>query len=375
MVPIQKQVFQDFKDWLGKLLATPGVEEEFLNNPPLESNVTKDFRDSPIVRAFKGSDGLPYIREPSGTPPDLRLMMSLGTDGFHPFSNSRRAATVSCTAIYMVLLSLPEHLRYQQKYLYLVTVLSGSVHSNINHSLAWLVDQILPFWEEGVYYTRTAKYILGRRTFVVIIPIVCDTEAATEISGFASHSHHNFCRRCLLQLKDIDNLDPDTWPLRDAQTHREIALEWKNSPEPGRKALFDKHGVRYTELLRLPYMDLILFTIFDVMHFGDLGNLRTHIMDIFQVDHTKLGGEGLGTSTKDNYTKPSNSTMRTIWNVIRENRNLDPQIRRLNFDVLRYICFALGLRTNTRRNASTLVKRIVEWVRVDPFFCPPIHLS
>lgn len=59
---------------------------------------------------------------------------------------------------------------------------------------------------------------------MALIPIVCDMEAATEVSGFASHSQHNFCRQCLLQLNDIDNLDPDTWPLRDAWKHKEIAL-------------------------------------------------------------------------------------------------------------------------------------------------------
>lgn len=373
VVPIQKQVFQDFRDWLGKLLATPGIEEELLNSPPPEANVTKDFRDSPIIRSFKGADGQPYIREPSGTPPELRLIMSLGADGFQT-STSHRAAKTSCTAIYMVLLSLPEHLRYQQKYLYLVTVLSGSIHSSIDHSLAWLVDQLLPFWDEGVYYARTAKYFLGRRAFVALIPIVCDTEAATEVSGFASHSQHNFCRRCLLQLKDIDNLNPDTWPLRDAQKHREIALEWKDSPRSVRAALYNQHGERYSALLGLPYMDLILFTIFDIMHLGDLGALATHAKDFFKIDPTKLGGEGLGTTTKDAYTKPSNSAMRIIWDLIRESRNPGPQLQSLSLKVLQYICFSLGLRSKLRGKAE-LVRRIVEWVSIKHLFWPPTDLS
>lgn len=370
VVPIQRQVFQDFKDWLGKLLATPGIEDELLNSPPPASNITKDFLDSHIIRTLKGSDGMPFIREPSGTSPDLRLVMSLGADGFHPFSNSRRSAHVSCTAIYMVLLSLPEHLRYQQKYLYLVTVLSGSVHSNINHSLAWLVDQLLPFWEEGVYYMRTAKYRLGRRSFVALIPVVCDTEAATEVSGFSSHTHHFFCRRCLLRLNDIDNLQPHTWPLRDSQKHRDFALQWKTGSATERKELYDTHGLRWTDLLRLPYMDIILFTIFDILHFGDLGNFRTHIMEFFKINHEALGGEGLGISTDPKSKskpklKPSNSTMRTIWNTIRENRALFLELKKLQYDLLWYICYELGLQTNTpRKNTDILVSRIVQWVRI-----------
>ncbi|KIK56021.1 hypothetical protein GYMLUDRAFT_133211, partial [Collybiopsis luxurians FD-317 M1] len=176
----------------------------------------------------------------------------------------------------MTLLSLPEHLRYQQKYLHLVTVISGKPQHNINHSLALLMDELLPFWKEGVYFLRTAEFFFGRKVFMALIPIVCDAEVAAQIAGFASHNYHFFCQRCYLELKDIDNLDPDTWPMRDWETHQEVALLWKDSPEGERQQLYNKYGLQYSELLRLPYINLLKFTIFDSMHFGDLGLLESH---------------------------------------------------------------------------------------------------
>ncbi|KIK52618.1 hypothetical protein GYMLUDRAFT_64144 [Collybiopsis luxurians FD-317 M1] len=61
VVPICKQVFQDFKDWLGRLLATPGIEHDLYNHPAPESDQTKDLMDCPLIQKFKWTDGKPFI--------------------------------------------------------------------------------------------------------------------------------------------------------------------------------------------------------------------------------------------------------------------------------------------------------------------------
>ncbi|KAJ3858640.1 hypothetical protein EV359DRAFT_26223, partial [Lentinula novae-zelandiae] len=173
----------------------------------------------------------------------------------------------------MVLLSLPEHLRYRQEYIFLVTVIPGKPSKHqINHTLRRLVKQLLSFWE-GVFYVRTAQYSLGRRIFIALMPAVCDTEGATQLAGFASHTHTWFCRRCLLPLNEIHNLEPETWVMRDCCQHREIALEWKDASEARWEAIYTEHGIRHSELLELPYWDPILFTIIDNVHFAYLGLL------------------------------------------------------------------------------------------------------
>ncbi|KAJ3855835.1 hypothetical protein EV368DRAFT_3008, partial [Lentinula lateritia] len=118
--PIRKQVFQDLKEWIGRILAIPGIEDimsQHQQRPaPVGDEPVRDFVDS---AAFH-----------------LRLAMSLGFDAFNPFQSKERHAIVSSTALYMVLLSLPEHIRYRQEYIFLVTVIPGKPSKHqINHTL------------------------------------------------------------------------------------------------------------------------------------------------------------------------------------------------------------------------------------------------
>ncbi|KAJ4498598.1 hypothetical protein C8R41DRAFT_756459, partial [Lentinula lateritia] len=129
VTPIRKQAFQDLQEWIGRILAIPGLEDiidQHQQRPlPTVEFLERDFVDSSTFRCFKGADGQPYATPqmgPSGSP-DLRLVMSLGFDAFNPFFLKEQHASFSSTALYMVILSLPEHLRYQPKYMYLVTII------------------------------------------------------------------------------------------------------------------------------------------------------------------------------------------------------------------------------------------------------------
>ncbi|KAJ3900861.1 hypothetical protein F5879DRAFT_808397, partial [Lentinula edodes] len=340
VTPIRKQAFQDLQEWIGRILAIPGLEDIIDQHqrrplPSLESP-ERDFVDSSTFRCFKGADGQPYATPqmgPSGSP-DLRLVMSLGFDAFNPFFLKEQHASFSSTALYM--------------YMYLVTIIPGKPsRHDINHTLRRLVQQLLPFWE-GVYYLRTARYTLGRTIFAVLIPAVCDTEGAHQLSGFASHSHTYFCRRCLLPIQDIHNLDPEQWVMRDWNKHRQLAFEWKEAPMARRNTIYQENGLRWSELLDLPYWDPIRFTVIDDMHLGYLGLFETHLREIWKIDDKKNGGNGLHPDTKDQ-KKISNASLRKFLNEIRQN---DPSLGSIlseeNKGVLWYLTFVLGLRTGLR---------------------------
>ncbi|KAJ3838280.1 hypothetical protein F5878DRAFT_513132, partial [Lentinula raphanica] len=200
----------------------------------------------------------------------------------------------------------------------LVTVIPGKPKQHhINHTLSALVSQLLPFWR-GISYTRTAHYRTGRTVFMALLPTVCDTEAAIQISGFAAHNHTYFCRRCLLPINDIHNLEPDTWIMRDPDKHKELALEWKEAPQARREAIYRDHGVRWTELLSLPYWNPIPHTVIDDMHLGYLGLFRTHLRLIWGIDHEKNSGDGLCPDT-EKQRKLSKASLRHLLNEIRAN--------------------------------------------------------
>ncbi|KAJ3862563.1 hypothetical protein EV359DRAFT_65525 [Lentinula novae-zelandiae] len=248
VTPIRKQAFQDLQEWIGRILAIPGLEDiidQHQQRPlPTVEFLERDFIDSSTFRCFKGAD---------------------------------------------------------------VTIIPGKPsRHNINHTLRRLVQQLLPFWK-GVYYLRTARYTLGRTIFAVLIPAVCDTEGAHQLSGFASPSHTYFCRRCLLPIQEIHNLDLEKWVMRDGNKHRQLAFEWRDAPIARRNMIYQENGLRWSELLDLPYWDPIRFTVIDDMHLGYLGLFETHLREIWKIDDKKNGGNGLHPDTKDQ-KKISNAT-------------------------------------------------------------------
>ncbi|KAJ3716826.1 hypothetical protein C8R42DRAFT_724475 [Lentinula raphanica] len=385
VVPIRKQVFQNLNKWIGRLLAIPGIEnslEECLNRPST-SGPAQDFWDSPTFEDFPGPDGQPFMREKSGISgsPDLRLMMSLGYDSFNPFHMKRSGGSASSTALYMVLLVLPEHLRYRKEYMFLVTVMRGHPNeAQINYTLEKIVDQLLLLWN-GVFFTRTSKYPSGRMVYAALVPAVCDTEGAHSLSGFASHSHKYFCVRCLLPIQEIHNLDTNTWPKRDIKIHKEQASLWRDAPsEIARRKIYEDSGMRWSELLRLPYWNPIVFTVIDSMHLCYLGLFATHVRKIWKMDAEVLrSGEGYAQPSSDKKRKkPSNSLLRALYDSIRHNhpslnKTLDDQAHA----VLWYICFDLGLPSAGKKEA--LIKAILAWretANIDAIpFIPPLSYN
>ncbi|KAI0709952.1 hypothetical protein C8Q76DRAFT_624966, partial [Earliella scabrosa] len=84
---------------------------------------------------------------------------------------------------------------------------------------------------------------------------------------------------------DIAQLDRSKWPRRTRAQHHARAEEWKNATtEKEREATFKKHGLRWSELLRLPYWDPTRFALVDAMHNLFLGALRHHCRDFWGVD-------------------------------------------------------------------------------------------
>ena len=82
----------------------------------------------------------------------------------------------------------------------------------------------------------------------------------------------------------------------NASLHKKYTQEWLEcNSKSSRKNHFKKHGVRWTELLRLPYMDPIRFAVIDLMHCLFLGVAKWIIKSIF-INQGKLSIEQLRVS-------------------------------------------------------------------------------
>lgn len=97
------------------------------------------------------------------------------------------------------------------------------------------------------------------------------------------HAASKGCSRCLKtfptrnfgQKTDYSGFDRSAWPERTVEDHRCTGMSWKHATtSTQRHGIEQKHGVRFTELLRLPYFNTIHFIIVDPMHNLFLGTAK-----------------------------------------------------------------------------------------------------
>ncbi len=296
------------------------------------------------------------------TPPQtIGLVFSLAIDGFNPYQNKPAKQTATCTAIYMVCLSLPPHIRYLPEYMYLVGVIPGPSKPSldqINHFLRLLVDDLLPFWDPGVWFTKTWKWTTGRLYRAALIPLVCDILGARQVVGIGGHSSEFFCSFCYLRKCDIENFATETWPVRDAEQHRAQAALWRDADAVERAHLFKVYGIRWSELLRLPYWDPIRFTVVDSMHNLYLGLLQNHCRDIWGIDPGVEDGDATTHHQKPAPAFPQpkdwNKGLRALY------YGSEAQLKQCTRAVLWHLCDRRELR---RAGACRqLSKELIKWV-------------
>ena len=124
--------------------------------------------------------------------------------------------------------------------------------------------------------------------------MACDIPASRKVGGFLSHSARLGCNKCLQNFSTLGSSAPDTYshgtcPLRTDDEHRQLVEEIVNAKtKQEQEALESQSGVRYTELLCLPYYKPIEFLVIDPMHNLFLGTAKTMLKDIWLSDENAL---------------------------------------------------------------------------------------
>ncbi|OSD00157.1 hypothetical protein PYCCODRAFT_1371822 [Trametes coccinea BRFM310] len=233
----------------------------------------------------------------------------------------------------MVCLNLPPHLRYLPENIYVAGVIPGPSKPStvqINHFIALIIDELLEFWDPGVSYTQTAKAPYGRLVRLVVIPLVCDLPAARQVAGLGNFNQlHALCSCCTVRFDDIENTDVDSFPLRSMKAHREAATAWLHANSTAeREQLFKTTGIRYTELLRLPYWNPVLYVVIDSMHNLYLGILQRHIRDFWGINAPPRPSVQVMNVGVDHLLYGSNSDLRSDGKAVLFHLCLDRGIRR-----------------------------------------------
>ena len=202
--PLRVYLYRDTKQWLARLLARKGIEDVMdasvrtASDSRLPPDVKSDIWDALFVRNLRMTDGTRFV---DGPPEEGRYVFGLAVDGFNPPQSKQAKQTVTVTGIYLYCLNLPPHLRYLPENMLLVGVIPGPKKPSMDqiiHFLRPLVQDLLIFWENGVYFSRTANFPDGRLVRCIPGPLVCDLPGARQTAGFGSYNAKYFCSICKL---------------------------------------------------------------------------------------------------------------------------------------------------------------------------------
>ena len=217
---------------------------------------------------------------------DSHLGLMLNLDWFQPYEGT----IYSTGVIYAAICNLPRSIRFKRENMLILGILPGphevSLH-RINHYLAPIVDELVSLWN-GVTLNWTYENRGEKRIRAALILVSCDISAARKICGHVSalvschrcEKHANYENR-KHNFAGMDDMDEWFIP-RNPNEHCQNALGWRRcNSDAARKRFVKQTGVRWSELLRLPYFNPIRSTIIDPMHCLFLGITRWIIKQIW----------------------------------------------------------------------------------------------
>jgi hypothetical protein len=168
--------------------------------------------------------------------------------------------------------------------MYLAGIIPGPKEphlTDLNYYLRPLIDDMVVAWERGVRFSRTALHPNGRTTRSAIVAAVNDLPGARKVSAFAGIGSHFYCTVCECYDKTtLGRHDHNKWKKHDNAEMRRHAERWKNaSSSAERETIFQKHGIRWSEMWRIPYWDPSRQLVIDMMHCILEGLVEDHVRD------------------------------------------------------------------------------------------------
>lgn len=281
--PVLSYNYQSPISWIGRLLSRRSIVQSLITAPLPQINpadIVYDFWGAKAVRELLDKDGRSPFFPLEPRVGELRLAFGLFVDWFSPFA-TRSSRHYSVGAIYLVCMNLPPEIRYKLENICLVGAIPGPKEprlQNLHHFLSPLVDDLLRMWSPGIVLSRTVFHVevLVR---AALLPLIADSPAMRKAIGLKSSSSKIApCSICGITSGQLTNFSWWTWPRRSWQYHLEHAHIWLNAPDqPSRDKLAEVSGIRWSELLRLPYWDPTRYAVVDAMHNLFLGDLKRHL--------------------------------------------------------------------------------------------------
>ena len=234
-----------------------------------------DIYDGAMWRDFQKICNKEFLSQPN------TFGLALNIDWFQPYKHVK----YSVGGIYCVILNLPRRFRYKQQNVLLIGLIPGPKEPELgmNSYLKPFVSELKEFWH-GKEISVNGKASCYR---TAILNVCCDLPAGRKVCGFLSYTAAYGCSKCLKKFSgsvgsmDYSGFDRDLWPLRNGDSHRQVASKMKilrTMTDYNKEA--SKTGVRYSLLLELPYFDAPRMLSVDPMHNLFLGTAK-HMFNIW----------------------------------------------------------------------------------------------
>ncbi|RDX43089.1 hypothetical protein OH76DRAFT_1361580 [Lentinus brumalis] len=288
--PRLKTPYKSITEQLGDVLSLPGNDDamDWWRRVQRVVGKLRDFFDGGVSRELLGPDRKPFFHHDLAEGPDgeLRIGLALGVDWFSYLRSLIAPSYTSCPMSFNII-NFPPYLRFRATNLLLTCIIPGPKESDPDQTqrfLRVLVNELLRLWKHGAIIP-THRHPRGRLVRVILVGVFCDKPAAHKIGGFGSHSHTFFCTRDWITqgLKaTLEAFVANAFPARTNEDHRARMREYQACPSKNARDEFVKaHGVRWSELARLPYFDMCRMIVVDPMHNLFLGLVKNHFYHIW----------------------------------------------------------------------------------------------
>jgi hypothetical protein len=296
--PLKPFVVRSFREYLAELLSNADVErmcDDACDDTLRWQSDPSHFSSNEV---FKG-DFFREFKDPSGQclfidrgRGKARLAFIMHVDFFNPHRSTVRGSHDSIGSIYLSCLNLPKSLRDKPEFVFLAGIIPGPHEpplDEISHYIKPVIDEFYVGWKRGFHLVTSSSPNVGRDAEVAIVIATNDLPGARKVSGMAGVNSHFYCTVCTGRDRhNIYNVDFDQWQRRNVDELRSHAEAWRDAQTLGdRSRILNNHGVRWSELWRLPYWDPTRMLVIDSMHCLLEGLVHYHCRRVLELSSSK----------------------------------------------------------------------------------------
>ena len=244
-----------------------------------QSGIFSDIYDGAMWERFRYYNDMCLLDIPHN------LGFMLNVDWLQPYEHLQYSVGI----IYLSVLNLPRSERYNLENIIVVGCIPGpNEPQNMNAYLKPMVDELLLLWD-GILF-QPYSYAVPVLIKCCLIGIACDVPATRKVCGFTACTSTQGCSKCMKTFPcasfgeklDFSGYDRSSWLERTLKLHSEAIFALQNATCQSKKDEVEKQfGVRYSEIVRLPYFNVIAQHVIEPMHNLGLGTEK-HIVGIWK---------------------------------------------------------------------------------------------